>query len=496
MIQGLSERITFKVDKYGNFSEWYNRIIREADLIDDRYNVKGFIVHKPWSMIAFKVIYSLFEEILEEKGHKPVLFPTVIPEDYLAREAEHVEGFKAEVFWVTHGSDEPLEKRLALRPTSETAFYPMYSLWIRSVSDLPLKLYQSCTVFRYETKATKPLLRGREFLWIEAHDAFSSEEEAYRQVHEDMEIGTRVLWEKLGLPFLFFERPQWDKFRGAEKTFAVDCLMPDGRSCQLASTHYLGQRFAKAFDVKFQDSYGSIRYVYQTCYGPGVWRILAALISIHGDDDGLIFPFQAAPTQIVIIPIISKASDREDLMKYCLSICGELKKEGLRVEVDSAEKTPGYKYYRWEMLGVPIRLEIGSKELKEYSVTVFRRDTRERVTVSSKDLSQTILSISQSMLETLKNEASDFLETHIRKASNIEGVKEILEKNKNQIGFIGVPFCSLDVDGAGCGEKLKDNYGLDVKGLDLTEKEKPKEDERCIVCLRKAGVYVYLAESY
>ncbi len=482
---------TFKVDKNGDFSNWFNRIIREAQLIDDRYNVKGFIVHRPWSMTMLKQIYRLYENELEERGHRPVLFPTVIPEESLSKEEEHVEGFRAEVFWITHGGDDELEKRLALRPTSETAFYPLYSLWIRSVSDLPLKLYQSCSVFRYETKSTKPLIRGREFLWIEAHDVFATEKEAYKQVEEDMEIAEEVIHRRLGIPFIFLERPQWDKFRGAVKTFAADCIMPDGKLLQIASTHYLGQRFSKAFEITFLDSDGTRKYAYQTCYGPGIWRILAAVISIHGDDNGLIVPFEIAPIQVIIVPIFAK-EHKEPVEKYCMEVYRSLKAAGFRVEADFSDKTPGAKYYYWEMMGVPIRAEVGIREVEAKSVTLFRRDDRSRIVVQLDGLVEAVRRLGDESLQNLRKRAEEFLQLRIFKATTFDEVKDLADRG----GFIIAPFCSIDFDGESCSIKLKEVLGLEVRGVPLKNRVKPSEGEKCIVCGREAGEYVYLGKAY
>lgn len=254
------------IDK--NFSDWYNEIVSE--LIDLRYNVKGFIVYKPWIMRMIKILYGIWEKELEKNGHEPTLFPVVIPPENFQKEKEHVKGFSPEVFWITEGGDSKLTEKLALRPTSETAFYQMYALWVRSYNDLPMKLYQSCSVYRYETKATKPLMRGREFLWIESHDMFANEEGAKQQVRDDMDITRKVLLENLGIPFIFLERPQWDKFKGADSTFAADTLMPDGKILQLPSTHLLGQHFSKAFNVQFIDERGNKIHPYTTCYGPPI----------------------------------------------------------------------------------------------------------------------------------------------------------------------------------------------------------------------------------
>ena len=220
------------VKKNENFSEWYTEIVQKAELCDLRYNVKGFVVFQPWSVLAMEKMYKYLESVLQSKGHKPYFFPTVIPEGNLKKESSHIKGFTPEVFWVTEAGSDKFEERLALRPTSETAFYQMFSLWIRSYKDLPFKTYQRANVFRYETKATRPFLRSREFHWVETHCAHASEEDAMKQVHEDMQTTKEVLHDYFGLPFIFFERPSWDRFHGAHRTFAADVLNPDGRVVQ------------------------------------------------------------------------------------------------------------------------------------------------------------------------------------------------------------------------------------------------------------------------
>lgn len=481
-----------RLDKEKNFSEWYNSVIREAEIVDDRYNVKGFIVHRPWGMRIIKAIYKMYEEALERHGHEPVLFPTVIPEENLSREEEHVEGFRAEVFWITHGADKPLARRLALRPTSETAFYHMYAYWIRSYRDLPLKLYQSCSVFRYETKATKPLLRGREFLWIEAHDVFASEEEAYEQVKEDMEIAREVLYERLGIPFIFFRRPQWDKFKGAEYTFAADCLMPDGRFNQIASTHYLGQRFAKAFTIRFLDKDGEWKYPYQTCYGPGIWRILAALISIHGDNHGLILPVEVAPIQVVIVPIPSKNTGFEEILAYCKEVEKKLREGGVRVKIDdNIEATPGSKFYFWELKGVPIRAEIGEKEVKTKTVTLCRRDNFKRIEVRFEELLNNVKKLEKVILKNLKEKAEKEFRSRLVEASTLEDVQKALSKEL----IVKAPFCSIDYDGEDCGLFIKEKFSAEVRGVRIDVEEKA-EGRRCIVCGKPAKHYVYIGRAY
>ncbi len=476
------------VKKEENFSEWFTQVITKADLIDQRYNVQGFIVHKPWAMRIIKAIYKMFEEELEKTGHEPVLFPLVIPEENFEKEKEHVEGFKPEVFWVTEAGDEKLERRLALRPTSETAFYQMYALWITSWRDLPLKLYQSVSVYRYE-RHTRPFIRGREFLWIEAHDVFASHEEALKQIREDMENSRKVIWERLAIPFLFLRRPPWDKFAGAEDTYAADTIMPDGRVLQISSTHDLGQRFAKAFGIMFTDKDGTKKYAWQTCYGPGIWRIVAALISIHGDDKGLVLPFEVAPIQVVIIPIYYKEEDKEPVLGKCCWLKAKLEERGIRAHVDDREdRTPGWKFNDWELRGVPVRAEIGKKEVAEGFVTLFRRDLRKREKVPDDRVVDRVLELADEILEELKRRAKAFFESKIVRVSSREEVEEALKSGKVvKMPFCGREECAVDLQEATNGGK--------IRGVALDETESP-EGKVCAWCGRPAKQVVYVAKAY
>jgi len=475
------------VKKSENFSEWYSQVLVKAGLVDLRYNVQGFIVHRPWLMRIIKAIYKFFEEELEKTGHEPVLFPLVIPEENFEKEKEHVEGFKPEVFWVTEAGDEKLERRLALRPTSETAFYYMYSYWIESYRDLPLKLYQSVSVYRNESN-TRPLIRGREFLWIEAHDAFATHEEALRQVREDMENSRKVIWEKLGIPFLFLRRPPWDKFAGADDTYAADTLLPDGRVLQISSTHDLGQRFAKAFNVTFLDKDGQRKYVWQTCYGPGVWRIAAALIAVHGDDKGLVLPFSVAPIQVVIIPIYYRENDREIVLAKAREVAEKLSGKGYRVRVDDREEyTPGWKFNDWELKGVPVRIEIGRREVESRTLTLFRRDTGERLRVPEDDLIPTVQRLEVEILENLKRRADEFFRSRIKEAKTREEVATALRSGY----IVKMPFCGREE----CAMDLKENTdGGKVRGTEIDFKE--GDYGKCAWCGRPARQVVYVAKSY
>ncbi len=355
-----------RVKKEENFSEWYSQILDKAEITDIRNHIKGFIVIRPWGAMILENMYELYEKAMQKTGHKPTFFPTIIPEKNFKKESHHVKGFTPEVFWLEKIKG---EDRLALRPTSETAMYQMYSLWIRSWRDLPLKIYQRANVFRYETKATRPLIRGREFYWIESHNCFETKEQAESQVQEDIQITEDVMHQKFGIPFLPLKRPEWDKFAGAIYTIGSDVLMPDGKFIQQPSTHLLGQNFSKAFNVKFKDEAGRDQYVWQTCYGPAISRILASVISTHGDNKGLVLPFCISPVQVIIIPIFNK-KNKKKILNEIKKINKKIESFGIKTKIDDDQKRPGEKYYEWELRGVPFRLEIGEKEIKEKKLTL------------------------------------------------------------------------------------------------------------------------------
>ena len=449
-----------EIDK-SDFSNWYNNVVRL--LVDDRYGVKGNVVLNPLATFILNKISEEIKKLLENSGHKQVIFPILVPERNFEMEKEHVKGFSPEVYWVTEAGNKKLDEKLALRPTSESAFYPMYSLWINGKSDLPLKLFQFGPIFRYETKATKPLIRGREFYWIEAHDAFADEKEAKEQVSKDMEIMRKIL-EKFGIPFIYFKRPYWDKFAGAVESYAADTFLPDGKRLQLATTHYLGQNFSKAYNIKFKDSDGKLKYVYQTCFGPGLFRIIAAMISIHGDNYGLVFPFEISPTQVVVIPI---NIDKEKIEK-------KFKKLNYRIIIDDSDTSVGEKFYKWEKLGVPIRIEIGEKELGGNYYTLFRRDTRKRIKIN--DLNE-IEKIGKEIDENLRKKAKEYFNSMIIEIKNKDEIKKL-----KKIGKVNA-----------CKECIREveKYGFDVFG-DSGERKKGK----CIFCGKETNNIYYFGKSY
>ncbi|MDP8023077.1 MAG: proline--tRNA ligase [Nitrososphaeria archaeon] len=464
-----------------DFSQWYDYVIYNADLIDIRYGVKGTVVYKPEAMDIIDSLYSLFESKLKERGHKKYLFPLFINYSSFKKEADHIKGFEEEVFMVNRAGGKDLEEPLIIRPTSETAFYPMFSIWIKSYRDLPMKTYQSVAVYRYETKATRPLFRGREFLWIETHNVFPSEEEAKRHVEEDISMMSEQL-KDLGIPYLIVKREPFDRFPGADESYAYDAIMPNGEVLQVATTHYLGQNFTKPFEVKYLDQDGSYRIPYSTTLGIGITRILAAIISVHGDDYGLYIPPQLSSVKGIIVPILYGSSG-DEVKKYMQHVI-ENAKPYVFIP-DTGEETPGEKFYRSELYGFPLRIEVGRKEVENSTVTVYRRDTRKKVVVNLKDLKVKLDEIIEDMKKNLKNKSESLKD--IPEAKNREEVLKLLKQHPIiKMDFCGRAECAMDLK--------KATEGYEVRGELVEAKE--KAGERCAWCGEKALRKVIVAKSF
>jgi prolyl-tRNA synthetase len=484
----VEKGITVKKDE--DFSEWYTQIVEKAELADIRYNIKGFVCYMPWATMTIMKMYDKYERLMEKKGHLPLIMPSLIPESNFLLEAEHVKGFTPQVFWVTEAGDgEKFEERLALRPTSETALYKMYSLWIHSYRDLPFKRYQSCQVWRCEGKATRPFFRAREFHWIEGHDVFASEEDAMNQVKEDMETTYEMLQDEFAIPIIFFQRPEWDKFPGAVHTYAADALMKSGKVIQLPSTHYLGTSFSKVFDVKFMDKDEKQKYGHITCYGPAISRIYGAMVAILGDDQGLVLPFDFAPVQIVIVPIIFEKG-KDEIIKKCLALKKELEKK-YSVKLDDRDYvSAGEKFNEWELKGVPIRIEIGPKDLEKKQAKVVLRHNGKKEFVPEDKLHHFIDDVAKNFTNELKAKSHVDFGAMIHKAKDFEDAKKAIEKGK----IVCCGFCSIDLDGAKCAEKVEKDMGAFVRGKRV-DKETNKF-EKCIVCGKPAKETIYIAKSY
>lgn len=479
-------KVTFHIRKEADFSNWFSTILAEAEIVDIRYNVKGFIVYRPWGMRIVRGVLRTYESELEQNDYEPVHFPLVIPESNLAKEAEHVKGFFDQVFWVTHAGRDKLDEPLSLRPTSETAIYPLFALWISSHRDLPVRVYQNGTVFRHETEATRPMIRGREFIWIEGHTVHDRNEGALAQNMQDIEIARRVISKHLGIPFLVIERPFWDKFPGADRSFAFDAVMPDGKIMQIGTTHLLGQKFSKPFEIKFNAREGGQDYAYQTCYGPGIARIAATVVALHGDNNGLVLPFEVAPVQVVIVPIFYSDEEKLRVFKKCEELKSQLAQQRFRVHFDSSEDSPGEKFYFWEMKGVPARIEIGPREVEESFYTVFRRDLRNREKVRDKELISHLRLLDQDILRNLSERSEKFLWQSITTISSRDELVSIYGMAR---GFIKLSHCGREV----CAGEIKSaSEGLELRGYGLDE----KPSGRCAWCGNEAMHVAYFGRAY
>ncbi|MGA2767845.1 MAG: proline--tRNA ligase [Candidatus Bathyarchaeia archaeon] len=468
-----------------HFGKWFRNVLIEGKILDYRYPIKGCAVWLPYGFRIRENVFCVIRNQLDSTGHSEALFPLLIPEASLQKEAEHVEGFEAQVFWVTKGGQRQLKQHLALRPTSETVIGPMEHLWIRSRADLPLKLYQIVTVFRFETKATRPILRMREFDFKEAHTAHATEEEAEAEVREEID-NYRKIFDALCVAYCVSRRPEWDKFAGAKYSTAFDMICPDGRTLQIGTVHHLGQHFSKAFDVSYETKDGGREYVWQTCAGIS-GRGIASVLVMHGDDHGVILPPRIAPIQVIVIPIPYKGK-AELVNKECLEAAQGLRKKGFRVEVDIREGiTPGSKYFEWELRGVPIRVEIGPRDIEKGEATVVRRDTLEKQTCRRSDLAEFLTKIAERITEDVRQRAWQWTRQHVHSTDKLEEAKRLLEKHT---GIVEVRWCGKTE----CGHRLEEVTSARVLGT--PEDTEQKVDGKCIICGEKAKSIVRAAIAY
>jgi prolyl-tRNA synthetase len=496
----MAAKLGLTVKKEEDFSEWFIEVLSKAEVVDKRIpDSRGFYGYPSWGTIILERLEGLFKKALEATGHKPIRTPTVIPETLLKVEERHAKGFIPEGWVITHGrGGQKLEINKLLRPTGETIIYSLYKYWVRSYRDLPLKRYEVTASYRAEPDhAIFPLLRSHQFYWLEAHDVQSSYEEADKQIREDMHIFEDVAWNSLAIPFFLFKRPDWDKFAGAEYSCAYDVPLPSRKVLQLATTHNLGRNFSKAFGIKFIDESEHEHYAYQTCFGPGISRILGGMIALHGDDRGLVLPPAISPIQIIIIPIIFKKYSKAVLDKS-KELKAKLVKEGFRVFVDDSDKTAGWKFNEWELKGVPIRIEIGPEDLRKNQVTVVKRVDNKRLHVKEKELVQKIRKYLEDVLKCLQEKAKKILV--IDRAESFEEIKEMQDRKST---MIEIAFC----DQMSCVEKLKE-INTKVRGILLFKNNEKTVDEceltarraargkKCAVCGMKANRMVVVSKQY
>lgn len=473
------------VKKSEDFSEWYTQVILKSGLADYA-PIKGCMIFRELSYAIWEKIQEIFNEKIKRKGHKNVYFPLFIPESFLKKEAEHFAGFVPEVAWVTMGGDTLLEEKLAIRPTSETIIYATYAKWVRSWRDLPIKLNQWCNVVRWDTKGTKLFLRTREFLWQEGHTAHATKEEAEKEVMDILNEYRDLMENYLAIPVLVGRKSESEKFPGALYTTALEAMMPDGKALQMGTSHNLGQNFSKVFDIKFIGEDEKEHYVWQTSWGIST-RVIGALVMMHGDDKGLVLPPKIAPVQVIIIPIPYKNADMGTILAKAREIHEKLQKAGiLTVLDDRKEYTPGWKFNDWELKGVPIRIEIGPKDVKHGQITLARRDTYEKIAVKEEEAVYAVMRLLEDIQQQLFNKAKKFLEEKITAVKSYDEFKEVL---KTKGGFIRASWCG----GQKCEEKIKEETGATIR---LIPFEKEKVFSNCVFCGGEAKEVAYFAKSY
>ncbi len=467
---------------------WFDWVLEEAELYDyGRYPVKGMGVWRPYGFQLRRRIIDFIREVLDSRGHEEVLFPLLIPELLLKRESEHVKGFEGEVYWVTHGGLKPLDVKLALRPTSETSITYMETFWIKSYKQTPKKYYQIVSMFRYETKATRPMIRLREVTTFkEAHTVHDSFEDAERQVLEAIKLYKKI-FDTLGIPYVISRRPEWDKFAGALYTIAFDTVLPDGRALQIGTVHHLGQNFTKAFDFKIQLSDESLDHPWQTSYGISD-RIIATVISLHGDDRGLVLPPNIAPIQAVIVPIPARDPEKQALVqKLAEDVRRALENAGIRVRIDNREEMrPGAKFYYWEARGVPVRIEIGAKEAEASRLTLVRRDTLEKKQVEAEAVVVEVRKLFDEIYENLARRAREYFRGRILRTQNLDEAKKRIKDRK---GIVELPWCGKEE----CALKLEEE--LDAKALG-TPWPFEKAEGRCPLCGAPAITWMRYSKTY
>eukprot|EP00003_Mantamonas_plastica_P014749 TRINITY_DN2543_c0_g1_i1.p1 TRINITY_DN2543_c0_g1~~TRINITY_DN2543_c0_g1_i1.p1 ORF type:complete len:408 (-),score=147.66 TRINITY_DN2543_c0_g1_i1:53-1276(-) len=397
--------------------------------------------------------------------------------------------FESEVFWVTKGGLNELDVKLALRPTSETAMYSMFSLWVQTYRDLPMKMHQTCNIFRYETKDTRPLIRVREIYWNEAHTCHSTEEEALENLENAWKSYLYLINDCLGFFGKRLRRPDWDRFAGAVHTDVMDCVLPDGKVLQSVGAHYLGQKFAKVFDINFKNENNEMEGAYMTCYGIST-RLLAAMIGIHGDDNGLVLPAQVAKIQVVFVPIIK--GDNDSAVEKCHELRAILKKAGIRAFVDDSLKKPGKKYYQWEMKGVPLRMEVGPTDVENGEVKFVCRVTRDKYQVKEGDIVAEAQGLFERQIGILRENAKAFAESQETLVMELDQLEEVV---RNTGGFAKVPFYSMGFDGEAGDKEIHEICGGEVRGWDPLE-EQPGDDVKCIVTGKPAKYWGYVARAY
>jgi len=475
----MAEQITPRNE---NYSQWYVDLVLQAKLAD--YSpVKGTMVIRPRGYALWEKMQRVLDGLFKETGHTNAYFPLLIPQSFIQKEADHVEGFSPELAVVTHGGGEELDEPLVIRPTSETIIWSMYKKWIQSYRDLPLLINQWANVLRWE-KRTRLFLRTMEFLWQEGHTAHATKEEAEEETLKMLDVYRRFAEEYMAIPVLSGRKSESEKFAGAINTYSIEAMMQDKKALQAGTSHFLGQNFAKAFDVTFQNTEGELEYVWASSWGVST-RLVGALIMAHSDDNGLVLPPKLAPLDTVIIPIY-KNKNKQEITDYASAIFRDLRVD-FSVEFDNDENSsPGYKFAEWELYGVPVRIEIGPKDMEKDSVMLVRRDTREKISIKRTEVRQKLSEILETMQKELYQKALQFRNENSYETDSYEEFQDILDDG----GFITTCWCG----NTACEEKIKQDTKATIRVLD--ENRTPSAGDTCVYCGGKAKYFAVFAKSY
>ena len=471
------------VSKKDDFSEWYTQVVLKAKLADYA-PVKGLIVLRPDGYSIWESLRSTFDKKFARNGIRNGFLPILIPESLLGKEKKHFAGFNPEVFWVTHSGTNKIGERLALRPTSETLAYTLYSKWIQSWRDLPLKINFWNTALRAEIKATKPFLRTSEFLWQEGHTVHSTKEEAEKEVMKILDIYKNTVEEELAIPVITGRKSEKEKFVGAEYTTTMESIMPDGKALQMGTSHFLAQNFSKPFEVKFADKDNVEHFAWQTSWGVS-WRLIGAMIMVHGDDKGLVLPPKVAPMQVVIIPIFKNEEGENKVIPKVKEITDVLELKEIRVHVDNREGlSPGYKFNDWELKGVPLRIEIGPKDIEKQSIVLAKRYNLEKISLSLTEIEKIPMILDEIQTEMLKK-AKEESKINTSNISNYTEFKSKIEKG----GFFNSPWCGK----LECEDKIKEETGAEIRVIPFGSEN---VTEKCIYCKEQSVSVPIFARGY
>ena len=462
-----------------DFAQWYTDVCLKAELVDYS-SVKGCMILRPYGYAIWENITHILDGMFKATGHENVAMPIFIPESLLQKEKDHVEGFAPEVAWVTHGGLDQLEERLCVRPTSETLFCDHFAHVLHSWRDLPMKYNQWCSVVRWE-KTTRPFLRSREFWWQEGHTIHETAQEAIEETEQQLNTYAELCEKYLMIPVVKGKKTDKEKFAGAEATYTIEAMMHDGKALQSGTSHYFGDGFSRAFDVQFTGRDNQLQYPHQTSWGVST-RLVGAIIMTHGDDEGLILPPAIAPFQVVIVPVAAHkpgvTEKAEELAKRLSGFC--------RVKLDNSDNSPGWKFSQWEMKGVPLRLEIGPKDIEKNQCVLVRRDNREKTFVCLDELETAIPAQLEALAQSLYARALENRENRTWSATTMDEVKALAESNN---GYIKTMWCG----DLACEEKMKEEAGLSSRCMPF---EQEHLSDVCPVCGKPAKVMVYWGKAY